>query len=117
MAKKIKHLEAWRLARWRKRSYATPEEIRVAREKAGLSISDAAALLAVSESTIRNWEHDRTRCPVVYWEFLMIVTYGTRFDARLRDLKVDLVREGYWGVDREFKFRSRVALNQAKVSP
>ncbi|MFC4158455.1 helix-turn-helix domain-containing protein [Chitinimonas lacunae] len=71
-----------------------------ARQLAGLRISDAAELLGVSESTLRNWEHGRTRCPVVYWEFLLIVTCGSRFDQQLRWVKAELTAARHWGVER-----------------
>ena len=114
---KIKYLDAWKLARCRRRGFATPQEIAQARRVAGLRISDAAELLAVSPSTLRNWEHGRSRCPVVYWEFLLIVTCGSRFDQQLRWVKSELTAARHWGIDRVNEGCSQRTKKGQRVSP
>ena len=67
----------------RRYSPAGASEFWQARLVAGLTRQGAAALLHVSERTVRNWEHGRTVVP--YSAFRLVRLWGG-FDLRPRNL-------------------------------
>ena len=52
----------------------TPDQIRKKREKSGLSISDAARIVYVSERNWRRWESGDRQMPAAAWELFTIKT-------------------------------------------
>lgn len=50
------------------------DQIRAARENAGLTQSAAAAMLYVTRNTWQRWEYGATPIPLGYWELLLIKT-------------------------------------------
>jgi len=56
----------------KKRTYTDPETFLVERLKAGLTRKAAAALLAVSERSVRNWERGRSKIPYCAFKLMCI---------------------------------------------
>ena len=57
-----------------------PQEIKLARKRAGLSQSQAAALLYLDKTTLQKWEYGVNPMPLDRWE-----------DLKLKILGLDLV--------------------------
>jgi DNA-binding transcriptional regulator YiaG len=54
-----------------------PDQIKGAREQAGLSTTDAARLVHVSERNWRRWESGDRQMPAAAWELFQIKTQNT----------------------------------------